>query len=477
MKQSNDYLSVDIQIEESKWGFSAEELFSLVIRKNKKRHFLFASKVIGKYISVHPYRPILISAILAATFYESVEGKKPEDLERLLGYWQDMPSETAFYDMIHTKYKLNQSILFIGFAETATGLGHGVFSRFDGRSAYLHTTRANLVEESPDLVFKEEHSHAVGHYCFGRKLNEIKSYDRVVLIDDEITTGNTALNLIRALFEAHHITSFTVLSLLDWREEEHIRKFEALEEELGIQIQCVTLLKGQIKTKLLKNMDNIELNNELIKWQEEDNALEKEKEAIKRTHLEAAWDTIYLELDHKVTCLTKGNDGKIRRLDYLEKATGRFGLWASEQEGLEDKFREMGQFLAQYRNYPNALCLGTEELIYIPCMIASYMGENIKFACSARSPIITMPFNVSHHSEYALTDAICFSSPEDEALRIYLYNMKGQGYQEIFWFLERDMERTFKERIVEALVKCEIKKVHFVVFNSSRKGEDHGAVH
>ena len=40
MKSSNDYLKVEIKVEESKWNILEEDLFSVVIRKNKKRHFL-----------------------------------------------------------------------------------------------------------------------------------------------------------------------------------------------------------------------------------------------------------------------------------------------------------------------------------------------------------------------------------------------------------------------------------------------------
>lgn len=37
--------------------------------------------------------------------------------------------------------KLDETTLFIGFAETATALGHAVFNTFQSNAIYIHTTR------------------------------------------------------------------------------------------------------------------------------------------------------------------------------------------------------------------------------------------------------------------------------------------------------------------------------------------------
>lgn len=457
MKQNNDYLNVKIQIEESRWNFTEEELFSLAIRKNKKRHFLFASTVIGKYLAVHPYRPLLISKLLAAAYCEEVEGKTPTELTTLLKAWKQLPDAEAFEEIKMQKFDLNEKTLFIGFAETATGLGHGVFSTFNGPCAYLHTTRAHLVDEVPELIFREEHSHAVGHNCFARELPDMATFESVVLIDDEITTGNTALNLIKALHQEAGIQSFAVLSLLDWREEQHIRNFEALEEALGIRIQCVCILKGQIETELLKEMDEIKLNNEEVDWPVKDQEHKAEQETF--------YETLHFELDQKVILRTLGQDQKVRKLAYLRKATGRFGLLNQENVAFENQLKALGEQLGAIRQSKQTLCLGTEEFIYIPCLTASYMGEGVRFACSARSPIVTIDQSKGPNSNYALKEALSYPSPEDLDLSIYLYNMAGQGYEEVFWFMERDVEEAFKAEISARLRKRAIKKVYFIVFD------------
>ena len=86
------------------------------------------------------------------------------------------------------------------------------------------------------------------------------------------------------------------------------------------------------------------------------------------------------------------------------------------------------------------------------------MGENVKFECSARSPIITID-----EMGYAIKDAICFENPEDRALLSYIYNLEGKHYEEVFWFLERNVCDTFKESICKALEARGIKAVHFVI--------------
>ena len=451
MKSTNDYLKVEVKVEESKWNILEEDLFSVVIRKNKKRHFLFASKVLGKYIAVHPHKPLLTARLLAAVFCEEVEKKKVNDLEALLAVWQDETSGEIFHSLKKHEYALSMKTLIIGFAETATGIGHGMMSCFGEPVAYLHTTRAHLIEETADLIFEEVHSHAVGHQCFIKEI-ELSEYERVVLVDDEITTGNTALNLIEAIYKKAQIKEFVVASLLDWRSEKEIRRFEALEEKLGIRIGCVSLIKGRIETQLLHEMDDIVLNNEAVICKSE------KEDSHKAFDVEPSYETIYLEIGAKRELLTLGQDGKVRLLSYLTKATGRFGIDYATNRSLEAELEKLGSKLKLQRKYKHTLCLGAEEFIYIPNLLASYMGEGVWFECSARSPIITLS-----KPQYALKDALCFLSPEDEDLPIYLYNMKDAGYEEIFWFLERDVQESFKRSMVEAFIRNGIKCVHFVI--------------
>lgn len=49
----------------------------MAARVNKKRAFLFVSKVLGKHIPVHPVKPLLVSGLLAMAYAKEQTGKTP----------------------------------------------------------------------------------------------------------------------------------------------------------------------------------------------------------------------------------------------------------------------------------------------------------------------------------------------------------------------------------------------------------------
>lgn len=87
--------------------------------------------------------------------------------------------------------KHSDTELIIGFAETATAIALHAAMQFPEQTAFLHTTR-----ENPDgeyLYFEEEHSHAVEQKLY---LPVTSHANKVILIDDEISTGKTMQNMI-----------------------------------------------------------------------------------------------------------------------------------------------------------------------------------------------------------------------------------------------------------------------------------------
>lgn len=145
------------------------ELAGFGSRMNLKRGFVFVSKVLGKH---YPTRP----AALLAIYQQLAAQIKPALL----------PGPTWV----------------IGFAETATGLGHGVYAQLaitDG--FYSHTTRYAF-SRPVWLSFQEEHSHATAHdlYALTAQLQALQPHlVNVVLVDDEFSTGQTIYNLLRPL--------------------------------------------------------------------------------------------------------------------------------------------------------------------------------------------------------------------------------------------------------------------------------------
>src|SRR5690606_10273304 len=141
-------------------------LFSMALRVNKKRQFLFVSKLIAKHLAVHPVLALGTGSLLASLLMEEYA-------------LSPIPQSSKIVEMIATgnvchetsreslKYRatLPERTVFIGMAETATGLGHAVFHHFD-EASYIHTTREEIKGASPAFVFEEEHSHATSHKVF-----------------------------------------------------------------------------------------------------------------------------------------------------------------------------------------------------------------------------------------------------------------------------------------------------------------------
>ena len=117
----------------------------MAARKNKKRGFLFVSKVLGKHIPVAPVTSLLSGALLGMRYLETVhdhpiKGGEAAIKALLSGSRQD----EVYHSLMEEPFHLPEETLFIGFAETATALGHSVFDLFN-HAHYLHTTREQII--------------------------------------------------------------------------------------------------------------------------------------------------------------------------------------------------------------------------------------------------------------------------------------------------------------------------------------------
>ena len=147
-----------------------DDLFALGARDNPRRAFLFVSKVLGKHIPVPTATLARVHRLLAA--------KLPADLPA--------------------------PVFFIGMAETATALAQGVFEAWLAAhpatpALYLHTSRLR-VAGADICLFEESHSHAAQQWLhLPAERGLLNAAQSLVLIDDELSTGNTFRALASAL--------------------------------------------------------------------------------------------------------------------------------------------------------------------------------------------------------------------------------------------------------------------------------------
>lgn len=148
---------------------------------NKKRNYLIVNRLQGKHMPVSP-------------------GKAFELFDELA-------------DVVKREYK-EERLLLIGFAETATAIGARLAVRLD--SFYMQTTR----EEIPEvryLYFTEDHSHASEQKLVRDDIEALTDQaDRIVFVEDEVTTGNTIFHIIDILEKNYPgKMRFSIASLLN----------------------------------------------------------------------------------------------------------------------------------------------------------------------------------------------------------------------------------------------------------------------
>jgi hypothetical protein len=123
-------------------------------------------------------------------------------------------------------------VLLIGLAETATGLGWGLFEQITSKSKiYIHTTRV-LLEQGHLIEFEEVHSHATEQYLYAPKSKkfDLNKITHIIIVDDEITTGKTIESLINQLNLVFNNPKISVVTLLNWSNYKKPYKIYALSE-------------------------------------------------------------------------------------------------------------------------------------------------------------------------------------------------------------------------------------------------------
>jgi hypothetical protein len=197
-----------------------DELCTFGTRRNRKRGFLVVSKVLGKHVPVRPSVMTRVHAVLAGTLRH-----------------------------------LDGPVVFIALAETAIGLGQGVFESWLSTqprddAVFLHSTRYRL-DRPLACVFREGHSHATEHLLYlPRDPTVAKLFRRartLVLIDDEMSTGRTLAGLAQELTKLNpSLDAVHFVSITDWLDDARRREIEAGLAGAVHAVRFRHLLRGQL---------------------------------------------------------------------------------------------------------------------------------------------------------------------------------------------------------------------------------------
>lgn len=441
---------VTVRLTRNPFDFEPQTLFSLAARKNKKRAFLFVSKVLGKHVPNDPFVPLLAGAALAVQFLSEFHGVEHVDTQAIIQALKSHEDTETVYETVIKRplVSLPEESLFIGFAETATGLGHAVFSLFD-KAHYLHTTREQIPLLASELKFNEEHSHAVNHRCYPLNAEFINTAKTIILVDDEITTGNTALNIIQTIHAKFPKTNYVVLSLLDWRTAEERASFRKLEQQLDIKILTTSLLAGEIVVSGDPVNEQADLFNPSVRQEFYESPVYPEVK--------------FLNLMDRVSVVSEDSSGYKNVSPYL-LLTGRFGLSTLDNQRFLPLAREIGEGLKQDRSGEKTLCLGTGEFMYFPMLVSAYMGKGVSFHTTTRSPIY--PFPLPH---YGIQNGISFANPDELSTTNYVYNVPYKYYDEVYVFFERQVSRERLNSMLQAFGELGISRL-VLVFGTKMPG-------
>lgn len=339
-----------IQITRNQGDIALDDLFDIAERRNPKRAFLFVSKVLGRHIPVPPSTMRQVYSRLASQFTASLPGP----------------------------------VLFIGMAETAVGLGAGVFDELRHQydeAVYLTSTR-HPVDGELLCEFKEEHSHATDHLIYLPDDEEMRRWvseaRTLVLIDDEATTGNTFINLLSALrssgklCQLEHVVTVT---LTDWSNN-------ALPARCPLPVTPISLVSGQ--------------------W---------------------GW-TPFPEAP--VPVMPEVNVTSRGTWDIVGKQSwGRLGMVAPAAD--------LGQGMTTPRN-ERILVLGTGEFVWEPFLLAERLeaeGNSVFYSSTTRSPIAL---------GYAIESVISFTDNYGLGIPNFVYNVAHQQFDRVLLCTETPAE-------------------------------------
>ncbi|WP_327419220.1 phosphoribosyltransferase [Streptomyces sp. NBC_01233] len=384
-----------VSLEDSEGGPRLTELLGLALRRNPKRAHLLVSQVLGKHVPQSPQ-----------TVYAAGYGLG-ERVRALLG---EDGAATA---------------VVLGYAETATGLGHCVADGL-GRAPYLHSTRRPVPGVEPAGGFEEAHSHATSHLLLPEDPRLLAGSGPLVLVDDEFSTGNTVLNTIRDLHARHPRSHYVVVALVDMRSPADRDRLTAFAAELGARVDLVALASGTVSLP-----DGV-----LAKGQ----ALVEEHEAAEGFPAAGHIEPLRRVKSGGLGAAPADGPQPITRVDLNWPSGvpegGRHGFTPAHRARLEAALPELaGQLEAALGTEPGrVLVLGNEELMYAPLRLAKALEEagaarEVRFSTTTRSPVLAVD-----DPGYAIRTRLVFpahDAPADGPGDRYAYNVAGAGFDAV----------------------------------------------
>ncbi|MER5346978.1 phosphoribosyltransferase [Streptomyces mirabilis] len=361
------------------------DLLGLALRRNPRRAHLLVSNVLGKHVPQSP------SVVYGHGF---ALGRR---VRELLG------AEGAGAAVV------------LGYAETATGLGHCVADGV-GLAPYLHSTRRPVPGVDTAGGFEESHSHATSHLLLPENPALLAGAGPLVLVDDEFSTGNTVLNTIRDLHARYPRDRYVVVALVDMRSAADLGRLAEFATEIGARVDLVAAARGTVNLP--------------------EGVLEK-GQALVAEH-ETTESTESTETTEPADSRRPGHPGAARvELGWPRGLPdgGRHGFTPGHRIRLDAALPAMAARVADAlpEGARRVLVLGFEELMYAPLRLARELEQvvaaEVRYSTTTRSPVLALD-----DPGYAIRTRLVFPAhddPDDGPGERYAYNVAGAGFDAV----------------------------------------------
>jgi adenine/guanine phosphoribosyltransferase-like PRPP-binding protein len=373
-------------------GADPRVLLGLALRRNPRRAQLLVSRVLGKHVPTDPRLVRAAGLLLGGLVADALAGRPARELPLGLlhaAVGGDRDATATLQETACRAIGARADALVLGFAETATALGHCVAEGL-GDADVLHSTRRPVPGVATAGGFTEEHSHATDHLLLPADPGLLRGGRPLVLVDDELSTGRTVLNTITALHAAAPREHYVVAALVDVRPPGG--ELAAGVAALGARLDVVALARGAV-----------DLPPDLA-----------ERAAALRAEFDHAPGRARVPRDSApptagVALLDLGWPPGL-------PAGARHGFGAAAHRALAAALPGIAAGLARaagLRTGERTLVLGTEELMQLPLRLAQTLadaGYDVAFSTTTRSPAVVVDV-----PGYALTSGITFPAHDDPA--------------------------------------------------------------
>lgn len=361
--------------------YTEAELVRIAKRENNtRRKYLVVNRLQGKHIPVSPKEALQMFRSLA--------------------------------ELIKEKYS-SERLLMVGFAETATAIGAAV--AIECQAAYMQTTR-EVIDGVDYLYFSESHSHATEQKLVKTDLDKIiGKTDRIIFIEDEVTTGNTILNIVRLIQKTYaKPVSFAVASILNGMNEEALENYQ----NLKIPVHYLVKTTHDTYTEIAEQYQADGICHICTKPQEEEIQRQKEMRQQKKA-------TQQIEMQEISGWI---NTRRLHAADTYQQACEQF--WKEIQQ----KYH----YIKETETGRRILVLGTEEFMYPALYVGAKLeeaGYTVRMHATTRSPIA-----VSKEEKYPLHTRYELASLYDKNRITFVYDLTE--YEEVLVLTDAQNQET-----------------------------------